>query len=889
MSSVYQADPSLVVEPHHYSGGIPVFMPTMAEFKDFYAFNKAINKYGMQSGIVKIIPPQEWKRALPKYTNKQLESIRIKNPIIQHINGVGAGVYSSQNIERTRTYSMEQWKDLSQHSNYLPPAPRGKVRETSHKNVKDHGIQIGKRSRSSSTSATSTKAAGSFHKNYNIDTSEFTPERCEQLEAAYWKTLTYAEPMYGADSLGSLFSSNVKSWNVANLPNILDLMDTRLPGVNDAYLYAGLWKATFSWHLEDQDLYSINYLHFGAPKQWYSIPQEQASKFYELMKEEFPEDSRQCSEFLRHKTFMMSPTYLAKHGIQCNKIVHNEGEYIITYPYGYHSGFNFGYNLAESVNFALDDWFQYGKVTKKCECINDSVGINVDHLYCKFMGIPYEHHLSKNEDNEDANLDVVEQETIEDQKESTVKLTKKKVKQNRKPPSSSKSPELPKVTKPDFECHLCPNNLPKILQNMKLFQLIDIDSTPYRAHRICAEQLNGLSITEQKDTLDKVAKNQPEPQKTNRLILRHTIKGISSVTQAQRNLKCGVCNKRNDKSKPQHGVCFQCVHPKCVRAYHATCAISDGVLFGETEEGNTCKFHRNKTVFQPMNLAKFEKISRIPIKSIIQFSLVKPITTKIVQPKELFSGLITGNFPEESLLHVNIYPHLRESLEVSYENLLINGDDGHSSTVDNSFLIHTREAKKISTRKKTIKEDRTVTGLEDVNLTKILDDPFNIVESLLFLHRAPSVTQDISNGVFWHYIHSASTDVVARYSNNIKSDTPNDANYLKQLDRKLKRKFDGNKFELIDKKPKFINSEFKQQPVVNGHFLPRQPPTPPMYLQQPQIHYPNYYMQPMNLPNFHYQPTHLQGPSAMQNTMVPIHGPTNGVQYVSLRQNNPQR
>lgn len=50
------------IEPDHYwdGGKIPVFKPTMEQFKSFKKFVEKIDKYGMKSGIVKVIPPPEW-------------------------------------------------------------------------------------------------------------------------------------------------------------------------------------------------------------------------------------------------------------------------------------------------------------------------------------------------------------------------------------------------------------------------------------------------------------------------------------------------------------------------------------------------------------------------------------------------------------------------------------------------------------------------------------------------------------------------------------------------------------------------------------------------------------------------------------------------------------
>lgn len=53
------------IEPDHYwdaenGGKIPVFKPTMEQFRSFKKFVGKIDKYGMKSGIVKVIPPKEW-------------------------------------------------------------------------------------------------------------------------------------------------------------------------------------------------------------------------------------------------------------------------------------------------------------------------------------------------------------------------------------------------------------------------------------------------------------------------------------------------------------------------------------------------------------------------------------------------------------------------------------------------------------------------------------------------------------------------------------------------------------------------------------------------------------------------------------------------------------
>lgn len=151
-------------------------------------------------------------------------------------------------------------------------------------------------------------------------------------------------------------------------------------GVTTPYLYVGSWRSMFGWHKEDMDLYSINFLHAGHPKFWYSVDLRDNKKFESYVRSKFQDDFRECKEFIRHKNTLIHPRNMIGEGIRMRKATHYPGEFMISRAAAYHSGFNSGYNLAEAVNFALPAWIEIGKKAGICECQNDSVKIDMNQF-----------------------------------------------------------------------------------------------------------------------------------------------------------------------------------------------------------------------------------------------------------------------------------------------------------------------------------------------------------------------------------------------------------------------------------------------------------------------------------------------------------------------------
>ncbi|XP_077572841.1 lysine-specific demethylase 4B [Stigmatopora nigra] len=305
---------------------IMTFRPTMEEFKDFAKYIVYMESEGAhRAGLAKVIPPEGWK---PRKSYDAVEDMVIPAPISQVVTGQ-SGLFTQYNIQK-KSMTVGEYRKLANSKKYSTPR----------------------------------------HKDF------------DDLERKYWKNLTFVSPLYGADVSGSIYDEGIEEWNIGRLNTLLDMVEQEcgivIDGVNTPYLYFGMWKTTFAWHTEDMDLYSINYLHFGQPKSWYCIPPEHGKRLERLAQGFFPGSSQGCDAFLRHKMTLISPSILKKYSIPFDRVTQKEGEFMITFPYGYHAGFNHGFNCAESTNFATLRWVDYGKTATQCSCRKDMVKISMD-------------------------------------------------------------------------------------------------------------------------------------------------------------------------------------------------------------------------------------------------------------------------------------------------------------------------------------------------------------------------------------------------------------------------------------------------------------------------------------------------------------------------------
>lgn len=832
-----------------------------------------VDQYGMKSGIIKIIPPAEWKDAQPRL-DELVKQVRVREPIKQEIMGSN-GTYRQVNILHQRSYNLPQWRQLCDQSEHQPPARRGERRANAEKpkpaprptrataaaasgtaakappakkkrgrpptraaakaakeeeaedrpmtpvspapekeevvesveqdpGVKEEDCEeddapVVRRmgfARQSKPKTQSTSARRKYIRregsarideeafrdwDYTMDVSDYTPERCEELERIYWKTLTYAPPLYGADLPGTLFDENQELWNLNKLPNLLDVLGTKVPGVNTAYLYLGMWKATFAWHLEDVDLYSINYLHFGAPKQWYSISQADARRFEAAMRNLWPTEAKACDQFLRHKAFLISPAHLKQqYNITVNKCVSYPGEFVVTYPYGYHSGYNLGYNCAEAVNFALDSWLPMGKIAKKCQCAEaqDSVWVDVYEIERKLRGEETEYEETEDDDDDDEDDDDNDTGLPSPPSSHTVRPKVPGKKRKRAANDQGDKTKVKKVrlrikTAVEPPCCLCPNDIPGAT-------ILSTDDGR-KAHRMCALYLPETYI----ETVDDV----------------EIIANVAGINKDRMGMKCLYCRSKK-------GACFQCSQKKCPRPYHATCAAAAGVFVEEAEvpvigEDGTeykeqafefsCRFHRTKRdrkqegELLENNAAIREAAVALKKHDICQIQYFRG---------DIFAGVVLENRVDEEMFLLQVIPNGYVGRERGPDGLLLTNRSDQVEVEWKWLLLPdpadfrlpkaSANAIPMPTSRKAQKELNAKRPVDDLPRKDDEFGPGYIWAEFCLgdpIKNPEQVKVDLfKENQIWHYIYKGSTDTKAQYTEDVSRPSHNPkSNFLESV------------------------------------------------------------------------------------------------------------
>ncbi|GMI00657.1 hypothetical protein TrLO_g8491 [Triparma laevis f. longispina] len=343
------------------------------------------HKYWSKAGI----SHDESARGPSWQKGEHLGDMEIASPIKQAAAGKG-GVYEFEMITHRKLtvaefrdiadkYKAEQLGKMQPQRGVLSPSPPSPL-----------ALEVSSTT-SSSSSGVESESPPSSPSSGSSSLSPHNPsdDELDEMGRHYWRSLgpMMNEPIYGADFEGSLYNGEAASgWNVDKLDTCLQLLmsdrndNVALPGVTSAYLYFGMWGATFAAHTEDMNLLSINILHAGEPKYWYSISAKDSSRYEALAASYFPEEANECPDFLRHKKYLLSPSILKNAGISVTRTIQRAGDAIITMPNAYHWGFNTGFNVAESTNFAVPEWIPSGRSASVCMCVPFSVRIGMDRF-----------------------------------------------------------------------------------------------------------------------------------------------------------------------------------------------------------------------------------------------------------------------------------------------------------------------------------------------------------------------------------------------------------------------------------------------------------------------------------------------------------------------------
>lgn len=310
----------------------PVFYPTDTEFADPIAYISKIEKQASAFGICKVIPPLP--KPSKKYVVNNLNKSLLKSPELgrnvrvsnvgevnraffttrhqelgcDNGNGKGGKEVNKQVWQSGEIYTLEQYELKSK---VFAKSQLGVVKDVAPLDVESRfwkaasekpiyieyandvpGSGFGEPVSASRFMRKRRRRRRNF-KRYGNDSDERKGER-ESVKCSGSSEVDVLKKDTSLVDDGREVEGTA-GWKLSNCPwnlqviarspgSLTRFMPDDIPGVTSPMVYLGMLFSWFAWHVEDHELHSLNFLHIGAPKTWYSVPGDYAFTFEEVIR-----------------------------------------------------------------------------------------------------------------------------------------------------------------------------------------------------------------------------------------------------------------------------------------------------------------------------------------------------------------------------------------------------------------------------------------------------------------------------------------------------------------------------------------------------------------------------------------------------------------------------
>lgn len=253
-------------------------------FESFYTHFIMKNKWIMTSGIAVIEVPENLWTSKPKPILEQ--TFQLTGVQTHKIKNVSEGVYLQYSEENIAKYTPKEFFEASKL--YIPESEQN-----------------------------------------NIDVlnpiRDISLTDLNKYERNLYANLLNHDQLYGSSFDQTLFTSGQISMNLNEIikSNPISLSCKESPGITKPMILYATYLSTFVLHSENNNLAAINYLHWGAPKVWFAIPNKYYLQVVALVKILYwncDDHRKDCANWPAHKVIFLHPSVLEKHQIPYTRV-----------------------------------------------------------------------------------------------------------------------------------------------------------------------------------------------------------------------------------------------------------------------------------------------------------------------------------------------------------------------------------------------------------------------------------------------------------------------------------------------------------------------------------------------------------------------------------------